>query len=120
VLNTWVVGLVESLAETIGLARALGFEPELFLETIAGGPPDSGYAQLKGRRGGRGVPAELPAPAGAEGRGPRARGRRGTRLELPVIQGALRRLERAQQLGLGDDVSPPLAMVARPGVEQRA
>ncbi|MDQ6916031.1 MAG: NAD(P)-dependent oxidoreductase [Actinomycetota bacterium] len=48
VLNTWVVGVVENLAETIVLARALDLDPHLFLKTIEGGALDCGYAHLKG------------------------------------------------------------------------
>ena len=49
VLNNWLVGLVEGLAETIGLAEALGVDPAVFLDTIDGGPLGPAYAQLKGR-----------------------------------------------------------------------
>jgi 3-hydroxyisobutyrate dehydrogenase len=49
VLNSWLVTLVESLAETISLAEALGLDPALFLETIEGGPLDVAYAHVKGR-----------------------------------------------------------------------
>jgi 3-hydroxyisobutyrate dehydrogenase len=49
VANTWVVALVESLAETLLLAEGLGVPPQLFLDVIAGGALDSGYAQLKGK-----------------------------------------------------------------------
>ncbi len=48
VANTWLVGLLESLAETIALARALGFDPKLFLDTIEGAAVDAPYAHLKG------------------------------------------------------------------------
>jgi 3-hydroxyisobutyrate dehydrogenase len=49
VMNAWVTGLVGVLAETIALAERLGIAPEMFLETVKGGPLDSPYAQLKGR-----------------------------------------------------------------------
>jgi 3-hydroxyisobutyrate dehydrogenase len=49
VANTWVVALVESLAETLLLAEGLGVPPQSFLDVIAGGALDSGYAQLKGK-----------------------------------------------------------------------
>jgi 3-hydroxyisobutyrate dehydrogenase len=49
VANTWVLALVEGLAETLRLAEGLGVPPELFLDVIAGGPLDAGYAQAKGR-----------------------------------------------------------------------
>jgi 3-hydroxyisobutyrate dehydrogenase len=48
VLNHWILALVETLAETVALAEGLGLEPRTFLDTIAGGPLDSPYAQLKG------------------------------------------------------------------------
>jgi 3-hydroxyisobutyrate dehydrogenase len=48
VLNSWVLSLTEAVAETVGLAEALDVDPQLFLDTISGGPLDSGYAQMKG------------------------------------------------------------------------
>jgi 3-hydroxyisobutyrate dehydrogenase len=48
VINHWLLGLVANLAETIGLARALGVDPAKFLEAIDGGPINSPYAQMKG------------------------------------------------------------------------
>jgi 3-hydroxyisobutyrate dehydrogenase len=47
VMNHWVLALTTATAETIALARALDVDPKLFLDGIAGGPLDSGYAQLK-------------------------------------------------------------------------
>jgi 3-hydroxyisobutyrate dehydrogenase len=49
VANTWVLALVEGLAETLRLAEGLGVDPQAFLDVIAGGPLDAGYAQAKGR-----------------------------------------------------------------------
>ena len=48
VMNHWVLALTTATAETISLAHALGVDPKLFLDGIAGGPLDSAYAQLKG------------------------------------------------------------------------
>ena len=48
VVNSWIVGLLGVLAETISLARATGVDPQSFLETIQGGPLDLPYAQMKG------------------------------------------------------------------------
>jgi 3-hydroxyisobutyrate dehydrogenase len=48
VANTWVLALVEGLAETLQLAEGLGVDPQSFLDVIAGGPLDAGYAQAKG------------------------------------------------------------------------
>jgi 3-hydroxyisobutyrate dehydrogenase len=49
VANAWVLALVEGLAETLVLAEGLGVPPQSFLDAIAGGPLDCGYAQLKGK-----------------------------------------------------------------------
>jgi len=48
VLNTWVLALTAGLAETLAVADALGVDGKRFLDTIEGGPLDSGYAQMKG------------------------------------------------------------------------
>ncbi|NUS36190.1 MAG: NAD(P)-dependent oxidoreductase [Pseudarthrobacter sp.] len=49
VANAWVVSLVAAAAQSIDLAARLGLDPQLFLDTIAGGASDSPYAQAKGR-----------------------------------------------------------------------
>jgi 3-hydroxyisobutyrate dehydrogenase len=49
VANAWVLALVEGLAETLRLAEGLGIPPQMFLDVIAGGPLDAGYAQAKGK-----------------------------------------------------------------------
>ncbi|MGI8631353.1 MAG: NAD(P)-dependent oxidoreductase [Solirubrobacterales bacterium] len=48
VVNTWVVGLVAVLSETVALAEGLDLDPRDFLSLIEGGPLDAGYAQTKG------------------------------------------------------------------------
>jgi 3-hydroxyisobutyrate dehydrogenase len=48
VINTWIVGLLGVLAETVAFANSIGVEPSKFLETIEGGPLGLPYAQLKG------------------------------------------------------------------------
>jgi 3-hydroxyisobutyrate dehydrogenase len=49
VINSWLVSMVESLAETIAFSETIGVDPERFLETINGGPLGPAYAQLKGK-----------------------------------------------------------------------
>lgn len=48
VINAWLLGLLEALAESIGLAEELGLDPERFLEAIEGGPVGAPYARIKG------------------------------------------------------------------------
>lgn len=49
VINSWLLSVLEGLAETIALAEGIGVDPERFLETISGGPMDLPYAQMKGK-----------------------------------------------------------------------
>lgn len=121
VLNAWLIGFVESLAETVALARALGFEPELFLESIAGGPTDSPYAQLKGKAMADGeFPASFPLRLAHKDAVLVLQAAEAHGLELPAVRATLRQFERAQELGLGDEDLAALAQAVRPGVEQRA
>jgi 3-hydroxyisobutyrate dehydrogenase len=48
VVNSWIVSVVEGLAETIALAQGVGLDPQLFLEAIGGGGLDMPYARMKG------------------------------------------------------------------------
>jgi 3-hydroxyisobutyrate dehydrogenase len=47
-LNNWLVVLVEAMSETLTFSEALGLDPRVFMETIAGGPLASVYAMRKG------------------------------------------------------------------------
>jgi 3-hydroxyisobutyrate dehydrogenase len=49
VFNGWLVSLVESLAETLVFARAVGVPPDRFLDAIKDSPIGFAYAELKGR-----------------------------------------------------------------------
>lgn len=121
VLNTWLIGLVESLAETIALARVLGFEPELFLETISGGSLDSQYAQWKGKAMAQEeFPASFPLRLAHKDASLVAQEAERRGLDLPAIRAALGQLERALELGLGDQDLAAVYQAARPGVERPA
>jgi 3-hydroxyisobutyrate dehydrogenase len=49
VINSWLLSLIEGLAETIAFAEGVDIDPAQFLEVISGGPIDTDYAQLKGK-----------------------------------------------------------------------
>jgi 3-hydroxyisobutyrate dehydrogenase len=49
VANSFVLSLVGATAEALDLAQRLGLEPQIFLDTIAGGPLDIPYVQMKGK-----------------------------------------------------------------------
>jgi 3-hydroxyisobutyrate dehydrogenase len=48
VANSWVLTVLEGLAEALTFARSLDLEPALFLEAVKGGAMDAPYVQLKG------------------------------------------------------------------------
>jgi 3-hydroxyisobutyrate dehydrogenase len=49
VANSWILSVVEGTAETLALAEGLGLDPELFFESVAGGPLDLPYLRNKGK-----------------------------------------------------------------------
>ncbi|GGF32784.1 NAD(P)-dependent oxidoreductase [Williamsia phyllosphaerae] len=48
VANSWVLSITTATAQAVGMAQRLDIDPRQFLDSIAGGPLDCGYAQLKG------------------------------------------------------------------------
>lgn len=48
VMNAWVLTIVEGVAESLALAKALGLDPQLFLDGVKGGALDAPYVQIKG------------------------------------------------------------------------
>src|SRR3954454_14594325 len=48
-VNSWLLSLVEGMAETIAFAEGIDVDPARFLEAISGGPIDNAYAQMKGK-----------------------------------------------------------------------
>ncbi|MEA2255296.1 MAG: 3-hydroxyisobutyrate dehydrogenase [Solirubrobacteraceae bacterium] len=48
-VNTWVLAVAEGTAETIALARALGLDPTLVCEALAGGTLDLPYFRMKAK-----------------------------------------------------------------------
>jgi 3-hydroxyisobutyrate dehydrogenase len=62
--NSWVLALTAGTAQALALTRNLGLDPQLFLDLIAGGGLDNGYAQLKGRAM---IAGEFPAAFSLDG-----------------------------------------------------
>jgi 3-hydroxyisobutyrate dehydrogenase len=48
VTNAWIAMLTAGVGQSIALAQAWGLDPQLFLDAIDGGQPDSPYAHVKG------------------------------------------------------------------------
>jgi 3-hydroxyisobutyrate dehydrogenase len=103
VLNGWVLAVVSAGAEALALSRALGVDPQQYLDVIAGGALDSGYVQAKAANvlAGRWEPdfsvsnaakdADLIAQAG-----------RSNGVRLDVAEAVAARLHRAVEQGHGD------------------
>jgi 3-hydroxyisobutyrate dehydrogenase len=115
-VNSWVVGIVGLLAETISLADALGVDPQVFFDAIEGGPLDLGYARVKGAAMARKAfddvsfrlalarkDADLVLDAAAS-----------AGLEMPVIQGVVSRLRTAEAAGHGDKDMAATYLAHRP------
>jgi 3-hydroxyisobutyrate dehydrogenase len=49
VANSWVLSVLEGIAEALTFSKALGLEPEQFLDAVKGGAMDAPYVQLKGK-----------------------------------------------------------------------
>ncbi|MFJ1547574.1 NAD(P)-dependent oxidoreductase [Streptomyces sp. NPDC088246] len=47
VVNTWVITMVNNIAECLNLAEGLRIDPQMFLDVMKGGPLDSAYLQGK-------------------------------------------------------------------------
>jgi len=47
--NAWVLTVVEGVAESLAMTRALGLDPALFLEAVSGSAVESPYVGLKGK-----------------------------------------------------------------------
>lgn len=103
VANSWVLTIVEGVAESLALARALGLDPQVFLDVVKGGPLDSAYVQLKGAAMLSGqLEAQFPLwGAAKDGRLIQEAGR-AAGVELAVIEAARRHYERALAEGHGN------------------
>lgn len=49
IANSWILTIVEGIAETLALAQGAGVDPHAFLEAVSGGPLDLPYMQLKAK-----------------------------------------------------------------------
>ncbi|GAA3531928.1 NAD(P)-dependent oxidoreductase [Amycolatopsis ultiminotia] len=48
VMNSWILALTNATGESLGLAKALGVDPQLFFDVMEGTAFDVGYARMKG------------------------------------------------------------------------
>lgn len=104
VVNSWIVGVVGLLAETITLAEALGIDPNSFFDAIEGGPLDLPYARMKGKamieRSFDDAAFRLALSRKDADLVLEAAGR--ADLETPIMEAVLERLRRAESAGHGE------------------
>jgi len=104
VTNSWIAALNVAAGETVALARALGVDPEAFLESVAGGLSDSPYLHMKARAilDEDYTPNFSVALAGKDARLIKEAGE-AAGLHMDVASAAAERFGRAAALGHGDD-----------------
>jgi 3-hydroxyisobutyrate dehydrogenase len=105
VVNSWIVGVVGVLAETITLAEALEVDPWCFFEALEGGALDLPYARMKGSEM---IERSFEDPAFRLSLSRKdsdlvleAAGQ--ARLEVPIMQAVTDRLRRAEAEGHGEE-----------------
>ncbi|MEY9938364.1 NAD(P)-dependent oxidoreductase [Streptacidiphilus sp. MAP5-3] len=104
VVNTWVIDMVSSIAESLNLAEALGVDPAVFLDAVSGGPLDTPYLHAKSAAVLSGdLTANFSVTSGLKDTTLilDAASRTGTRLDL--VQAAADRLTRAIASGHGHE-----------------
>jgi 3-hydroxyisobutyrate dehydrogenase len=103
VANSWVLTAVEGVAEALALARALGVDPQSFLDVIKGGAMDAPYVQLKGAAMLSGeLDPQFPLWGAAKDARLIQEAGRAAGVDLAIIQAARRHFERAVADGHGD------------------
>lgn len=104
VLNNWVLAVNNATGETLGLARALGVDPDRFFEAIEGGGLDMGYLRTKAAiiRGGDYTPSFTVDGAWKDLRLIVAAGER-NEVRMDLAAAGAERLRRASEYGHGGD-----------------
>jgi 3-hydroxyisobutyrate dehydrogenase len=109
--NSWILCTLENLAETLALTEAFGIEPRRFLDLLAGEPFDMAYAHLKGELMlAREFPPAFPLRLA---RKDLALVLDEAGVELPLVEAVRAQLERAVELGHGDDDAAAVALALR-------
>jgi 3-hydroxyisobutyrate dehydrogenase len=104
VVNSLVLTLLEGVAEALSLAEGAGLDPQLFLDTIKGGPTDTPYAQMKGATMlARDFPPSFALSAALKDAGLVLDLAAEVGVDLTVADAVRRHLARAVELGHGDE-----------------
>jgi 3-hydroxyisobutyrate dehydrogenase len=104
VVNSWVLALLEGVAEAVSLAEGAGLDPQLFFDTIKGGPTDTPYAHAKGAMmAAREFPPSFALSAALKDAGLVLDLAAEVGVDLTVADAVRRHLARAVERGHGDE-----------------
>jgi len=102
VANSWVLTVLEGIAEALTFARSLDVDPALFLEAVKGGAMDAPYVQLKGNAM---LNGDFTPAFGLDGAAKDASlmldAARSVEAEVPIVEVAHRYLAAASEAGHG-------------------
>jgi 3-hydroxyisobutyrate dehydrogenase len=120
-LNSWVLGIVGALSDTMALARGSGIDPQVFFDAIEGGALDLPYAHVKG-----GAMAEesfddvsFALSLARKDADLVMAAARDAGIRLPAMEGTLERLRRAERAGHGDADMAAMFLATPTGEETR-
>jgi 3-hydroxyisobutyrate dehydrogenase len=104
-VNTWVIGVVAALAETLSLGRALELDSGLLFEILDGGPLDLPYARIKGAmmRAGSFDDVSFSLSLARKDAQLASAVANDAGIELPALEGALARMLEAERRGHGNE-----------------
>jgi 3-hydroxyisobutyrate dehydrogenase len=103
VANSWVLTAVEGVAEALTLAKALGLDPQSFLDVVKGGAVDAPYVQLKGAAMLAGqLEAQFPLWGAAKDARLIEEAGRDVGVDMALVAVARKHFERAEAAGHGD------------------
>jgi 3-hydroxyisobutyrate dehydrogenase len=115
-VNLWLLSITEAAAEAIAFSEALGLDPRLFLGTVEGGPLDMPYLQLKGKAIlERSLDPSFKLSLAAKDARLVLEAASGAGVDLALARAVRERMERAVELGHGDEDMAATYFATAPG-----
>lgn len=119
-INSWIVSVVEGLAETLALTEGLEIDPKYFLEAISGGPLDLPYLQMKSKAMlARDFTPSFRLALAAKDADLAVQAARGAKLELPALEAISARLAAGAREHGDDDMAATYLTSASPNGRSR-
>jgi 3-hydroxyisobutyrate dehydrogenase len=104
VANSWVLAVVEGIAETLALAQGLGVPPEGFFDAIDGGAMDMPYVRVKGGAiANRSFEPSFPLRLAAKDAALVVAAANAAGLDLPLERTIAERMAAGTEAGYGDE-----------------